>query len=132
MTNFRLLSISTFALAILQSPSRAMALVNPLALDRNLTRYFLTSTRTHIRDDAPYLLSNKTKSPSPDPACKFPLPSDVCEQTGVTSSRYILEYPSQSRKKRYRFNIHGSTNRNQDNFQVGSKRSLQRHARTTR
>ena len=69
-----------------------MALVNPLALDRMPARYLLTSTRIHIRDDIPYFLSNKTQCPSPDPACKVSLSSDVCEQTGVTLSRYILEY----------------------------------------
>ena len=130
MTKFRLLSISTIAFAILQSPSGTMAFVNPLALDRMPARYLLTSTRIHIRDDIPYFLSNKTQCPSPDPACKVSLSSDVCEQTGVTLSRYILEYIRANPESKG-INIHVSTNRNQDDLQISSKRSLQLHARTT-
>mmetsp|Transcript_9995 Transcript_9995/g.19209 ORF Transcript_9995/g.19209 Transcript_9995/m.19209 type:complete len:449 (-) Transcript_9995:223-1569(-) len=92
MTNFRLPSVTTAALAILQSPWGAMAFVKPLAVDRRLGRYLLTKTRTHAQNDTPYFLSTKPTSPAPVPEGRVSVSSDVCEQTGVTLSRYILEY----------------------------------------
>ena len=92
MTRFQLLSAISVALGIFQSPSGAMAFVKPFVVNRESSRFLLRSKRTHAPSDTPYFLSNKARLPGPVPGCKVSLPSDVCEQTGVTLSRYILEY----------------------------------------
>lgn len=90
MTRLRLLSVTGVALAMIQSPSGAMAFVRGFS---TLGRLNVKPTRVQAESSTPYFLCDKTSSPGPPiPACRVSVPSEVCEQTGMTLSRYILEY----------------------------------------